>query len=91
MNDSINQFNEIYIFSNLNNSSNELVNQKLYSKSNGLLIEYYLTTHLVTLNDLLSHLDCLQTIDLMKRRIHFNLLLQEQIDQFFVKCRKLEF
>ena len=83
INDSINQFKQIYIFGDKNdfNFSN-LFNNKLSKRS----IKYYESSFLITLNSL-YHSNCFQTIDLIKRRIHFNLFLQEQVNQFFLKCQ----
>ena len=95
LNESINQFNEIYLVNidqyqlisfAFNNSF--LVNRKLNKKS-FRLFRYFKSTHLISLNNLF-HVDCFQTIEFMKRKIHFNLFLNEQVEQFFVKCRKLE-
>ena len=90
LNDSINQYNQIYVFSDLKYlDSSNIYNQKKYSK---LIksINYYRSANLIQLNNMF-HSDCLLTIDYLRRRIHFNLFLYEQIDHFFSKCQKYEF
>ena len=96
-NESINQFKEIYIFNNdfKNFNLTNIFNQKQIKKSiktfhSKQFIKYYVSANIITLNKL-YHSDCLQTIDFMKRRIHFNLFLHQQIDHFFLTCLKLEF
>ena len=55
-----------------------------------MLNKYYKSTNLITLNNLF-HSDCFQTINFMKRKIHFNLFLHEQLEHFFSACQKIEF
>ena len=89
LNDSINNYNQIYVINDLKNvNTSNIFNQKLISKSIKS-IKYYRSANLIQLNDMF-HSDCHLTIDFMRRRIHFNLFLFEQIDQFFEKCQKLE-
>ena len=54
------------------------------------MFKFYNPTFLITFNNLFQF-DCNQTIEFMKRRIHLNLFLNEQIDQFFLKCQQFEF
>ena len=91
LNDSINQFKEIYVFDHLNHlDSTSVFNQKHELKKSKSFIKYYVSANLISLNNMF-HSDCLLTIDYLKRRIHFNLFLHEQIDQFFAKCQQFEF
>jgi len=89
--DSLNKFNKTYVFDDLKNLnlSDQFYNRKLSEKSIQS-IEYYYGANLITLNSLF-HSDCLRTVDFLKRRIHFNLFLKEQVDNFFSRCEKLEY
>ncbi len=91
LNDSINQFKEIYVFDddlkNINLSN--IYNQKQLSKSIQS-IKYYKSANLITLANMFRS-DCLRTLDFMKQRVHFNLFLHQQIDNFFSQCRKFQF
>ena len=90
LNDSINIYNQTYAINDLKNVDiSTIFNQKQHSRSI-MSIKYYISANLITLNNMF-HTDCYLTIDYMKRRIHFNLLLNEQIDQFFSKCQEFEF
>ena len=90
LNDWINQYNQIYIFDDLKNvNTSNIFNQKHHSISNELN-KYYKSANLIQLNNIFDS-DCRLTIDYLKRRIHFNLFLNEQIDLFFAKCQQFEF
>jgi hypothetical protein len=98
LNDSVNQFKEIYVFDGgrdelQNNlifvSFADIYNNKL-NKRRFNMFNFYKSSYLITLNNIL-HLNCLQTIEFMKRRIHFNLFSNQQIEQFFLNCKRLEF
>ena len=93
LNDSINEFKEIYLFDNNLKHLNTIIdisNQKYEQYKRFNMFKYYKSSNLITLNNLFN-MNCLQTIEFMKQRIHFNLFLNEQIDKFFLYCRKFEF
>ena len=57
------------------------------------MFKFYDPTFVITFNNLFQF-DCNQIkdiIEFMKRRIQLNLFLNEQIDQFFLKCQQFEF
>ena len=89
--DSLNKFNLTFVLGDLKNLnySDHFYNRKLSEKSIQS-IEYYYAANLITLNSLF-HSDCLRTINFMKRGIHFNLFLNEQVDNFFSRCENLEY
>ena len=90
LNNSINQFTEIYVFGDRKNMNfKNIFNQKEYLNSSKSIVKYYKTANLITLTNLFE-LDCLQTINFMKQRIHFNLFLNQQVDKFLSKCQKLD-
>ena len=90
LNESINQFNEVYVFIDLTDlNSTNISNQKEHTKSIKS-IKYFISANLIQLNKMFQS-DCLLTIYYLKKRVHYNLFLYEQIDQFFSKCLKLEF
>ena len=65
LNNSVNEYEQIYIFDDSKNLTN-IFNQKLQTKSTKLMIKYYKSVNLITLNEMF-HSDCLRTINFMKR------------------------
>ena len=91
LNDSINKYNEIYVIDEgiKNIDTLNIFNQKQHRRSIKS-INYYRSANVIQLKNMF-HTDCYQIFDFMKRRVHFNFFLNEQIDQLFSKCQKFEF
>jgi Leucine-rich repeat (LRR) protein len=50
----------------------------------------FLYSMFIVTEDDLEYLNCLKTIDFLKRNVHLNLYYYDQIDNFLIKCKPIE-